>query len=95
MVNKTLHKSGKVIVSFHTEVLLEAESVHLVGSFNDWGMEPMKPLKDGRFHKRKFLKPNCRYEFRYLVDGETWINDAEADSYTPNPYGSDNCVVST
>ena len=55
----------------------------------------MRRLKDGRFMAMKRFEPNCRYEFRYLVDGETWINDAEAESYTPNPYGSDNCVVTT
>lgn len=95
MVKKSPHRSGKVIVSFHTEALPDAESVHLVGSFNDWQMVPMKRLKDGRYHKRVFLDPNRKYEFRYLVDGETWINDAEAESYTPNPYGSDNCIVTT
>ena len=58
-------------------------------------MVAMKRLKDGRYHKRIFLHPNGEYEFRYLVDGAHWINDTEAESYTPNPYGSDNCVVTT
>ncbi len=95
MIKKSPHKSGKIIVSFHTEALPDANSVHLVGSFNGWELTPMKRLKSGRFHKRVFLDPNCRYEYRYLVDGETWINEAKAESYTPNPYGSDNCVVTT
>ncbi len=95
MIKKSPHRSGKVIVSFHTEALPEAESVHLVGSFNDWGMTPMKRLKSNRFHKRVFLDPNREYEFRYLVDGETWVNDSDAESYKPNPFGSDNCVVTT
>ena len=97
MITKTLRKDDTIQVSFYTEALPEAESVHLVGSFDDWGSSahPMRRLKDGRFMAMKRFEPNCRYEFRYLVDGETWINDAEAESYTPNPYGSDNCVVTT
>jgi len=55
----------------------------------------MKRLKDGRFAARRALDPGARYEYRYLVNGETWINDAQAEQYVPNPHGSDNCVVTT
>lgn len=34
-------------------------------------------------------------QFRYLATGGLWINDDAADSYAPNGYGSDNCIVST
>jgi hypothetical protein len=30
------------------------------------------------------------FQFRYLRDGEVWLNDNQADAYVPNPYGSDN-----
>lgn len=97
MITKTLRKDGAIHVCFYTEALPEAESVNLVGSFNDWdaNAHPMKRLKDGRFLARRRFEPNCRHEYRYLVNGDAWINDAEAESYTPNPYGSDNCVVTT
>lgn len=95
MITKTLQKNGNIALGFYTEPLPEAESVHIVGSFDDWQAYPMRQLKDGRFMIMRYLQPDERYKFRYLVDGETWINDAEADSYTPNPYGSDNCVVTT
>ena len=55
----------------------------------------MRRLKDGRFMAMRRFETHCRHEYRYLVDGETWINDTEAETYTPNPYGSDNCVVTT
>ena len=97
MITKTLRKDGTLLICFYTEVLPEAESVHLVGSFDDWNVNahPMRRLKDGRFMARRRLAPNCSHEYRYLVNGESWINDAEAESYAPNPYGSDNCVVTT
>lgn len=97
MITKTLRKDDTVQVCFYTEALPEAESVHLVGSFDAWDSKAhaMRRLKDGRFMAIKRFELNCRHEYRYLVNGEMWINDAEAESYTPNPYGSDNCVVTT
>jgi len=97
MVTKTLRKDDTVQICFYTEALPEAESVNLVGSFDDWdrSAHPMRRLKDGRFMAIKRFELSCRHEYRYLVNGETWINDPEAESYTPNPYGSDNCVVTT
>ena len=76
---------------------MNAESVCLVGDFNDWDKTaaPMKPLKDGRFKIVLELEPESEYEFRYLVNGEEWHNDREAERYVPNPHGSDNCVVTT
>lgn len=35
------------------------------------------------------------YQFRYLRDGEEWVNDGQADAYVSNPYGSDNSVIIT
>ena len=87
MIKKTLCKDGSLLVCFYTEAVPEAESVHLVGSFNNWdtNAHPMRRLKDGRFMAMMWPEMNCSHEYRYLVNGETWINDAEAESYTPNP----------
>jgi hypothetical protein len=40
-----------------------------------------------------YLRPDCDYEFRYLLDGVTWENDLQADRYVPNVYGSENSAV--
>ena len=95
MITKKLTKDGRMAVGFYTEPMPETDSAQIAGSFDDWQAQPMRRLKDSRFMTMRFLQLGERYEFRYLVNGETWINDAEADSYTPNPYGSDNCVVTT
>lgn len=97
MIKKTPRKSGRIHVSFYTKAMPEAKSVHLVGEFNNWdrNAHPMKQLKDGRFLARRAFDPGARYEYRYLVNGETWINDAHAEAYASNPHGSDNCVVTT
>ena len=41
------------------------------------------------------LDPEREYQFRYLVNGTSWQNDAAADKYVPNAYGDDNSVVVT
>jgi 1,4-alpha-glucan branching enzyme len=72
-----------------------AETVHLVGDFNDWdGSTPMQKLKDGAFTVTLDLEAGGAYEFRYLVDGTNWENDEQADRYAPSPYpGTENSVV--
>ncbi len=98
MLKKRYLKSRNTVqVTFYTAKALSADNVFLVGDFNDWDetATPMTALKDGRFKIMLELETECDYEFRYLVNGEEWHNDWEADRYVPNIHGSDNCVVNT
>ena len=97
MIKKTLRKDGSIYISFYTEAMPEADTVHLVGSFNGWDINehPMRRLKDGRFMAGRVFPPDTIHEYRYLVDGDSWLNDWDAEGYAPNPHGSDNCVVTT
>ena len=76
---------------------IEAESVHLVGDFNDWNLTstPMKRNKKKAYRVALDLDPGQTYQFRYLVNGEHWINDWQADDYVASDFGKDNCVVVT
>ncbi len=84
-------------VSFYTPAAIEAETIFLVGDFNDWDEQatPMEKLKDGRFKMTLELAQGKEYQFRYLVNGSEWHNDWEADKYVPNPFSGDNSVVIT
>ncbi len=98
MLKKRYIKSRNTVqVTFYTAEAISAESVNLVGDFNDWDEDatPMRALKDGRFKAMVELEPDREYEFRYLVNGVEWHNDWEADRYVPNLHGSDNGVVAT
>jgi len=98
MVTKRYLKSKNVTkVTFYTSAELGAESVYLVGDFNEWDEQatPMEKLKDGRFKIVLELEPDKEYQYRYLVNGDEWHNDWEADKYIPNPYSGDNSVVTT
>ena len=77
---------------------LDAESIHLVGDFNDWDetATPMKHLKKGDFKAILDLPIDGQYEFRYLVNGETWVNEDEADKLVATEYPeAENSVIIT
>ena len=99
MLKKRYLKSRNAVkVTFYTAVGLGANHVFLVGDFNDWDetATPMKPLKDGRFKAALELEPGREYQFRYLVNGDEWHNDWDADKYVPCSFAADdNSVVIT
>lgn len=86
----------KVTFKLTKEEANNAKSVHLVGDFNDWDKEqlPMKKLKNGSFTSTLNLETEHKYQFRYLLDKESWENDWQADSYEPSPVSyEDNSVI--
>ena len=98
MLKKQTLKSKPICkVTFYTPSEIEAESVTLVGDFNDWDEQstPMEALKDGRFKITLNLDKDEEYQFRYLVNSAEWHNDWDADKYVPNPFSGDNSVVTT
>lgn len=99
MLKKRFLKSGKVKVEFIVPdaVAADAETVFLVGDFNNWDEQatPMEKFKNGKFKVTLDLEPGRSYQFRYLVNGTQWHNDWEADRYVANPYSGDNSVVET
>ena len=52
----------------------------------------MKRLANGSFKAVVKLAPG-RYRYRFLLDGERWENDWEAEGYVRNPFGTDDAVV--
>ena len=85
---------GAVAVEFRLPHAVVARSVSVVGEFNDWSptADPMTPDGDA-FVARIWLTPGRAYRFRYLVDGERWENDWDADDYVPNEFGGDDSVI--
>jgi len=86
----------KATFTFPAEAAPEAKTVELVGDFNGWNTEKavsMKKQKDV-FKAVVELEAGKEYQFRYLIDGQAWENDWEADAYVATPFGVDNSVVS-
>jgi 1,4-alpha-glucan branching enzyme len=82
-------------VTFELPAGSNARTAFLYAEFTEWEKAPkkMKKLENGGFSASVTLKANARYRFRYLLDGERWENDYSADGYIPNPFGSDDSLV--
>lgn len=73
-----------------------ARSAHIVSEFNNWSFfsTPMKKLKNGAFTTTLDLEQGREYQFRYLLDKNTWENESDADKSVPTPYGdSENSII--
>lgn len=84
------------MVTFELPASLWASQVHLVGDFNKWDRSAhslTQRWSDEAWVITLELDAGQAYQFRYLIDGQNWCNEPQADGYAPNPYGGDNSVV--
>ena len=53
----------------------------------------MTRQKKGGFSLSITLLAGKKYQFRYLLDDQRWENDPDADSFIPNPFGTEDSVL--
>ena len=97
VVAKGVGSDSEVIsVLFRFPTAIWAESVNLVGDFNNWNRRahPLFPSKDS-WYVSLDLKRGRAYQYRYLLNGAQWCNDCNADVYVPNLFGGHNSVIET
>lgn len=93
MVKKKFFKTKQEVeVAFEIEPG-EAQHVELLCEANGWEPIEMKKSKDGSFRTKLRLPKGRQFQFRYLVDRTTWINDEAADAYCVNEFGGQNGVL--
>jgi Glycogen recognition site of AMP-activated protein kinase len=71
-----------------------AESVALVGDFNDWDarLTPMRAGRDGRLWTVTIPLPPGRHRYAFLVNGARWLADPSAPR-APDDFGTPSSVV--
>ena len=88
----------KVTFSLDKKVAENAEKIQILGSFNYWIIDEattMKKFKNGNFKATIDLPIEAEYEFKYLVDGSSWLYDESADKYVNNRISAeDNSMIS-
>lgn len=96
MIVKAPGRTGRVLVTFSMPAAIWADTIHLVGDFNQWNQRttPLR-LTEAGWCVTLELDAGCAYHYRYLVNGSEWHNDWQADRYEPNEFGGDNSVVLT
>jgi 1,4-alpha-glucan branching enzyme len=99
LTKEAMPDRGIVRVTFSYPSESWAESVHLVGDFNNWDRQNLPLIRprhgDADWTATVELKSGQTYQFRYLINAKTWVNDCNADDYTTNPFGGSNSVVRT
>jgi 1,4-alpha-glucan branching enzyme len=96
MLKKSYSQTGqKCRVMFDLQPNGDVQTAHVCGDFNDWSpsKHPMKRRKDGSYWASFWVEAGRQYRFRYLLNGEQWQNDQDADGYVPNPYGGEDSVL--
>jgi 1,4-alpha-glucan branching enzyme len=85
---------GTTKVVFNLPPEVGAESAVICGDFNAWSetKHPLRRYKDGHFGVSINLAEG-EYRYRFLLDGDRWENDWDADSYVANDYGTEDSLV--
>ena len=77
----------KVTFILPGDIAESAKTASLVGEFNNWDSSGLQMRKrNGKFTLSIELKSNKQYQFRYLVNGNDWESDWQADGLAPIPF---------
>lgn len=87
----------KVTFILPKEINANFNEISLVGDFNNWDPHQHKfahKNPDGSVSLEITLESHKEYNFRYLCDGQIWLNEPEADAETLTHFGdSKNSVL--
>ncbi len=86
----------KVTFELPVDKVQDASAVAVVGNFNNWDTSAnlLKKQKNGLFKATLEFPVGESVEFRYLVDGDSWMNEEEADSFVAAGINDEqNCVI--
>lgn len=94
MIEKQPGPDGTVRVTFSLPSSIWADTIHLVGDFNDWNPNATPLYLDESAWSITFdLVGGQSYRYRYLVNGTDWVNDWQADSFVTNGKNGEDTIV--
>lgn len=72
----------------------DAKAVCVVGEFNDWSVEthPLQQQDYGTWRITLQLPPG-RYQYKFVIDGNKWEDDADNPNRTINEFGTSNSIL--
>ncbi|HET6893428.1 MAG TPA: S8 family serine peptidase [Pyrinomonadaceae bacterium] len=84
--------NGRLVFVFHHD---EAQSVSLAGDFNAWDAPSVKLAKDGEglWQTQIAAPPPGVYQYKFLVDGDRWLEDPSNGMKAPDNFGGMNSVL--
>ncbi len=82
-------------VGFHLSDDFGADVAEVAGDFSAWAPIAMANDPDGGFVLDLQLETGRCWRYRFLLDGERWMNDPEASQFVDGPNGSAASVLET
>lgn len=85
-------ENGRLMFVFHDD---GAHSVSVAGDFNGWSQTatPLKRNGSGLWFTQIAIPQVGRFEYRFIIDGQRWIEDPSNGMKAPNKYGGLNSVL--
>lgn len=88
--------TSKITFTLANDAIENAETVAVLGSFNNWTIDNalfLKKQKDGSFKGAIELVKGESFEYRLFINNSFWANDPNATQFVSSPFGVENCVV--
>jgi serine protease AprX len=85
-------ENGHLMFVFHDD---RAHSVTVAGDFNEWShvATPLKRNESGLWFTEIVAPRTGRFEYKFIVNGQRWIEDPSNGMKAPNNYGGLNSVL--
>jgi serine protease AprX len=85
-------ENGRLMFVFHDDT---AQSVSVAGDFNGWSpvATPLKRNDSGLWATEIAVQRAGLFEYKFIVNGQRWIEDPSNGMKAPNNYGGLNSVV--
>ena len=83
-------ENGRLMFVFHDD---EAASVSVAGDFNEWNQLPLKRNGAGLWSTEIVVPRAGRLEYKFIVNGQRWIEDPSNGMKAPDNYGGLNSVI--
>lgn len=82
----------KIVFYYHDD---NAKSVHLSGDFNDWSSSENQFIKNGNGLWRTEIEnlPNGKYLYKFVIDGNRWIEDTGNAMKEEDGFGGFNSIL--
>ena len=85
-------ENGRLLFVFHDDA---AASVSVAGDFNDWSQlaTPLKRDASGLWSTEVRVPSAGRFEYKFIINGQRWIEDPSNGMKAPDNYGGLNSVL--
>lgn len=96
ILKKFQEAKGNYKVTFTFPANEGVNEVQVLGDFNNWDSNQAPKFKKGKdgFSTSVEISAGNSYEFRYLINGNQWENDPNADQLVPSFYmGTQNSLL--